>query len=34
MLKGGGGKIVNIGAFAAQRGAANMGRLRRPRKAP
>ncbi len=25
MLKGGGGKIVNIGAFAAQRGAANMG---------
>jgi NAD(P)-dependent dehydrogenase (short-subunit alcohol dehydrogenase family) len=25
MLKGGGGRIVNIGAFAAQRGAANMG---------
>jgi NAD(P)-dependent dehydrogenase (short-subunit alcohol dehydrogenase family) len=25
MLKGDGGKIVNIGAFAAQRGAANMG---------
>ena len=25
MLKAGGGKIVNIGAFAAQRGAANMG---------
>jgi NAD(P)-dependent dehydrogenase (short-subunit alcohol dehydrogenase family) len=25
MLKGGGGKIVNIGAFAAQRGAASMG---------
>ena len=25
MLKGGGGKIVNIGAFAAQRGAADMG---------
>jgi len=25
MLKGGGGKIVNIGAFAAQHGAANMG---------
>ena len=25
MLKAGGGKIVNVGAFAAQRGAANMG---------
>jgi len=25
MLKGGGGKIINIGAFAAQRGAAHMG---------
>lgn len=25
MLEGGGGKIVNVGAFAAQRGAANMG---------
>ena len=25
MLKGGGGKVVNIGAFAAQHGAANMG---------
>src|SRR5687768_2548960 len=25
MLKAGGGKIVNIGAFAAQRGAVNMG---------
>ncbi len=25
MLAGGGGKIVNVGAFAAQRGAANMG---------
>ena len=25
MLKSGGGKIINIGAFAAQRGAANMG---------
>jgi NAD(P)-dependent dehydrogenase (short-subunit alcohol dehydrogenase family) len=25
MLKGGGGKIVNIGAFAAQKGAAQMG---------
>jgi len=25
MLKAGGGKIINIGAFAAQRGAANMG---------
>ena len=25
MLTGGGGKIVNMGAFAAQKGAANMG---------
>lgn len=25
MLQGGGGKIVNVGAFAAQKGAANMG---------
>jgi len=25
MLTGGGGKIVNVGAFAAQKGAANMG---------
>jgi NAD(P)-dependent dehydrogenase (short-subunit alcohol dehydrogenase family) len=25
MLKAGGGKIINVGAFAAQRGAANMG---------